>query len=359
MSRSSKPNPVTNQGVALVFVLVMIVFMGTVTVAFLDDAVARIKYQGLFQRSDTLRVDAYSALEVALGVMNQVGEVADGIYGKQQGWGDPYAYAGLAPAQGTRIQIEFEDESGKFPLRTIDQQTLEYLLDEILVNVTLAEDLAKTFADWTDKDDLRNFGSIDGDDYLDQSPPILPPNRPVESWEEFRLIDGWGEVFFDGNGRPNRSFERFRSAVSLYHDGEVNLNSANTLVLATLERANKADPSAIIDYRAGTDGEVGTPDDNLLISEENYLLEGSSGGFQASVMQVRVTASRGEAVFLLSAVVKWKFGAQPGAANNPSQEEGRSEVGSDQRGTTRQRSGLANKLGYPFEIIRLSENVKL
>jgi len=364
------------RGSIIVLVLIFVVLLTFIVVAFLEEASARVKYYGLFHNRDDLRVDAYSALEIALAVINQYREVEGALWGPSQGWGNPLAETDFKPAHAQAVQISFEDESAKLPLQSMEYDDLLVLFDVLGFDLPEAEALADGLLDWTDEDDLRRLNGYDGDDYDDREPPYRPSNAPIVTWDEFRLIEPWAEHFWDENGIPNENWSRFRSAVSLYHTGPVNINQANETVLEVLSEKGLIDPRSLAYYKNGADGELGTEDDRLIREGQgssNFILaQNNEISTSIELLRVTVVASRGEARFVVEALVTWA-GANPGAgdaaATRPAEGETQENIDTEARtaddrrsrarGQTRTAPASVAKLGYPFRFVWIIENRKL
>ena len=88
-------------------------------------------------------------------------------------------------------------------------------------------ELADNLIDWIDKDDIRQSGGLESEVYRKRDPPVTPPNRPLLSVDELRLIEG-----FDG-----RLVEALRPYVGVYPlvgGNTIDPNTAPTWVLAQL-----------------------------------------------------------------------------------------------------------------------------
>ncbi len=97
----------------LLVVLITILFTAFALVAFIDKASNDLLVEARAAASNRLRVDAYSALEVTLGVLNEFLQVDGALHSPAEGWGDPLEFAGYEPASGRTVEVTFEDESGK------------------------------------------------------------------------------------------------------------------------------------------------------------------------------------------------------------------------------------------------------
>ena len=244
------------------------------------------------------------------------------------------------------------------------------------------QNLADGLLDWMDEDDERRLNGFDGDDYEDLDPPLRPMNAKIASWDEFRLIHPFNTLFWDEEGRPIPEWALFKESVSLYHSGPVNVNHASDTLLALFDELGYLDNRAFEDFKNGPDGEMGTDDDRLLrdgeSSGEFLINEGAPLGKQIELLTVRVTAERGEARFVLEALVTWS-GSNPGTGNasrdseSDSDSDTETDTESDSNGDTdrlqasrqqtrggsQTQSSTAASLGYPFRILRLTENRKI
>ncbi len=351
-------------GSILAVVLGLIALAAFVLVAFMEDATARIKYSGLFSNRDDLRIQAYSMLETTFAVINEIREIDRALYGPAQGWGDPLGYAQIEPPEDFDVEIIIEDETGKISLYRITPLTLNVLFEEMGIPLDEAEPLTDALLDWTDEDDLTRLNGAESDFYETIDPPYKPANSPLQSWNELRLVKGFDTFFFDPEGIPNDHYRQFISAVSLYHDEPVNINSAGPLVLTVLSRVEGIDIMGLTEYLNGDDEVRGTGDDRLIIDRGHHYFPGGQqqGGrsgmadMVTGLFKITVSVHRGEAGFLLSAVAAWS-GANPGAASRTV--EPALTVQQTERPKQAEKTDYGSALGYPFRILHLSENRRL
>ncbi len=370
----ARHTPTARRGSIIVLVLVFVVLLTFIVVAFLEEATAKIKYYGLFHNRDDIRTDAYSAMEITLATINQYREIEGALWGPAQGWGRPLEEFGFTPDNASSVEVSFEDESGKLPLLSMEYPQLLVLFEILGFDLPEREALADGLLDWLDEDDISRLNGFDGEDYERLNPPYKAANGPIESWDEFRLIRPFNTLFFDENGSPLPNWSRFRKAVSLFHEGNVNVNGANSTVLLYLQETGALNMRSFIDFRNGRDGEPGTADDRLLREESNLgaIPEEASGiGMEISLLRVKVTSIRGDARFELEGLVSWS-GSDASASDNRSpgnDDQGSREardVGDDSasarrqqaRGNTRTAATETADLGYPFRFLRLAENRK-
>jgi hypothetical protein len=369
--------PSSRRGSIIVMVLVFVVLLTFIVTAFLDDATSRIKYYGLFHNRDDLRLDAYSALDSTLAVLNTYREAEGKLWGPAQGWASPLEAAGFKPLHASVVRVHFDFESSRIPLASLDRAELMVLFDMLGFDLSERESLTDGYLDWTDDDDERQLNGFDGDDYESLDPPYRPANGPVQSWDEFRLIVPFNELFWDEQGTPTAAWRQFREAVSLYHTGAIDINHASATVKNFLLELNRIDTYALDDYLNGVDGELGTEDDRYITNENSgasLITETAEDvGTGIELLRVRVEALRGEARFQLEGLVTWS-GANPGAGvasdtgdNNAEQPEDLEPDPNDEsasarreraRGNTQTEPATVAQLGYPFRFLLLTENRK-
>ena len=341
------------RGSILVAMLGLVALLSAMLVSFLAEATERMKYSGVLEARTDLRPAAYSALEIALAVLSEVAEIDDGLRAPAQGWDDPMRYAELSPfPDGYAVQYEFIDESARLPLSQLGQRELKALFHVMDVPLFDAENLANKLLDWMDSNAVARLDSLDGDDYQRMDPPYWSANAVPQSWDEFALIDGYKDFFWDEQGKPTPYFTAFRSAVSLVNTGKVNINSASPLVVAALAEMAGQDPREVEEHLAGYDRKRGTADDPILRSADDaeWLQNQPLADYKIDLLRVRVTVRYGDASFQIDTLLRWK-GAKPGA----SAQGGSRAIG---RGYELFPSNAAAATGYPFELIQLRENAR-
>ena len=357
----------------------MVILLGFITVAFIEDAKEQILYDAQFQSNEDLRAEAYSALEVTLAVLNVFHEIDEQLWGPAQGWGDPLEFADYTPPPNTTIEVAFREESGRFPLSTLsaeDYDRMRKVFDVLGFDQRDAEELTDSLLDWIDDDDLPRLNGFDAEDYRKLNPPYLPANAPLRSWDELALIPAFKERFWDEDGRPLPELRTFTEAFSLHHTGPVNLNAASDFVISVLEEMGIVNADYLHDYLNGPDRKPDTGDERVIRSLEeagvllNPDLATSVAGNEASLLEVTVEVARGESRFLLRTLVSWR-GAQTQVDERDDNTEpatettegartdGETDPDRKARGNVATATGEAADLGYPFQIHWVVENRKI
>ena len=101
-----------------------------------------------------LRVEAYSALETTLAVLEDFREAGQGLRSPAEGWNDPLGFAGYTPSDGRTIQINFDDESGKISLPRANAVILTNLFKHWGIVQVDAEALADALVGWMKRDHI-------------------------------------------------------------------------------------------------------------------------------------------------------------------------------------------------------------
>tara|TARA_B110000037_G_scaffold223120_1_gene302373 strand:+ start:33271 stop:34335 length:1065 start_codon:yes stop_codon:yes gene_type:complete len=352
-------------------VLALVILLGFITVAFIEDAKEQILYDAQFHQQEDLRAEAYSALDITLAVLNLFQEIDGSIWGPSQGWGDPLDFAHYQPPGNLKVNVTVHDESGRFGLNDAEFDFLRVAFTEMGFKVSDAEELSDSLIDWIDEDDLSRLNGFDGNDYERLNPPYLPANGPIQSWDELELIPAFKERFWDEDGRALPELDIFTANFSLYNSGPVNINAATPFVSRVLDELGIIEEDNLGDYLAGSDGEAGNDDDRLVRDPTagGVFLDGAGSdlaGTESSLLEVAIEVSRGDAVFLLRSLVSWR-GSNAAAGDSQAvaeetTEAARSDEETDKnrqaRGTAKTEASGGAELGYPFQIHWLAENRK-
>ena len=217
-------------GSILIVVLVTLMFATVALTLFIEKASDDLLVESRVAAARRLRLEAYSALETTLAVLQDFQLVNGGLRSPAEGWGDPLGWAGYVPAEGRAVLVEFVDESGKLSLPRITPNTLVELFKSWEIAQGDAEKLADALLQWMKPDYVPTSGILL--DYENDPLPYVAPARSLRSFSELAAIDVVREVFFDADGRPNDYWKRFTEAVSLLDFAQTNLNALRPGVLA-------------------------------------------------------------------------------------------------------------------------------
>lgn len=154
--------------------------------------------------------------------------------------------------------------------------------------------MVDSILDWIDDDDSPRPEGAESADYLRQPYPYRAKNAPMGMvWELGYVANvGWRRTV--GDGKPaageggtavsdppddiqTHSGRGLADFFTVYGDGKVNLNTADTEVLAALPGISRQAAEDIVGYRAGQDRQAFTPDDRFFHTFEDLkLVEGLS-----------------------------------------------------------------------------------
>jgi len=330
-------------GIVLLAVLWMIVLITMIVVLYSELGQKKIREKAIANNPDEMRVAAYSALEISLAVIREYGEVDGAIRGPQQGWGTPLAYSGIIISENLEINVIFTDETSKIPLLSEDPTMLTKVFESMEIDVIDAQVLIQSLADWMDEDDAARPSGAEESYYEFEDPVVLPPNRRITDYDDFKYIRGFDEYFFDEEtGEANELFVTFMATTSLYHDLPVNVNTTSTCVLDAMYDVYPPGLDCIMYEIEGADGELGTEDDEFsgtAVSGVDKMLGNTVG-----MLKILIEVRKGDAVFTLTALIQMEGTSSP------------------QRSSTRRRSNetrSSQNQDYPFTILKLIENENL
>jgi hypothetical protein len=364
----------------LVIVMITLLFTTFALIAFIEKASVDLLVDQREAVARRLRMEAYSALEMTLGVLNEFREVGNGLRSPAEGWGDPLAFAGYTPAEGRVVEIMFEDESGKISLPRANALVLTNLFKNWEVDKTDAEALADALLGWMKRDHV--YTSAVQPNYEADAIPHLPPGRSLRSFQELAAIEKVRETFYDSDGRPNALWKRFVDSVSLFDFARPNINGAKPDTLAALGQFDGTQQQNLADYLKGT-GMFETKGPQFLQAPNEAQRitgpNGDTGAFAATISALRITLTvrDGLTEFRLSTVIAPPGGATTvqttatatrtqttGASaqtaaqrqNRPNASQVTNRPGAPASSNTQQQNAAARNLRYPFTLLEMREN---
>lgn len=361
-------------GSVLVIVMVTLIFATFALVAFMEKASSDLLVEQREAEGRRLRMEAYSALEVTLAVLEDFRAANNGLHSTAEGWDDPLGFAGYTPSEDRTVEVAFEDESGKISLPRANAITFISLFKTWEIPQTDAEALADMLMGWMKKNHV--YSSPITPDYEQGAIPFEAPGRSLRSFRELAAIEKVRDMFFDSDGRPNDLWRRFTDSVSLLDFQKANLNGARSDTLAAVGQFDPIQRQNLIDYLQGA-GVYQTQGPGFFQNAGDAQRitgpTGDVGGFGTTISALRIilTVHDGRSQFRLAAVVAPPNGAtsvqttaqrtqttagstQTAAApqNRPS-----ATPASAQAATPGSRPGVsAPDLKYPFTLLEIREN---
>ncbi len=170
------------------------------------------------------------------------------------------------------------DEERKVNLNHTSAEVLGRLLQRVSgLDRDEAEALGYNLQDWMDSDSFFGHPQHGAEDsYYDGLPlPYAAKDAAYETLDELLLVKDMTEQVFG----------KIRPYVTVYGSGKVNLNTAGRQVLSALGFSEAA-VQAIVQYRAGADGQEGTGDDSFFSSPGSIESALEQAGTPLDVSQV-------------------------------------------------------------------------
>jgi general secretion pathway protein K len=364
-------------GSVIVIVMITLIFATFALVAFMEKAGVDLLVDQRDILTKRLRMEAYSALEVTLGVLNEFRDVGQGLHSPAEGWTDPLAFAGYTPSEDRTVEITFEDESGKISLPRANANVLINLFKNWGMQQNDAETLADAMLGWMKRNYVYTTALTPN--YELSAIPYEPPGRSMRSYQELAAIEKAREIFYDADGRPNDLWRRFADSVSLFDFQRPNINGAKPDTLAALGQFDATQQQNLIDYRNGS-GQYKTngPGAPFHSPNEAQRIAGPAGdtaafGSTISALRIFIVVREGKTEFRLAAVV-----APPGGGATTVQETAtstRTQTSASTSQTAAQQQGRPNaaqtnanqaanaqqnpnarNLKYPFTLLEIREN---
>ncbi|MFP6901254.1 MAG: hypothetical protein VCA36_09945, partial [Opitutales bacterium] len=357
-----------SSGSVLIFVLALVVLLSALALRLMEETVREMEHVSQFHRRDDLRIHAYSAFEIAVGALAEWKEIKKTLYAPAQGWGDPIDYSEIDAPEGVSWEVQIEVENGKLSFDQLrkDPKLLASLFETMEddendpVGYDDSLQYADAFLDWEDPDENHRVEGAESPDYYeDLEPPLFAPNRQIQSFEEFRLIKGFGPdpedpeeggLFFDSIGNENGNFHNFKNAVSLRSSHQLNVNQASGFLRTFLCGENDYGLDELQNFFSGEGsygGEEGqgryfqSPNDPKL---QALKARGIAFGVECKAFRLKITVSRGKSKFVLWALLEDLSG---GSASQPT---------SSLSTQAQEAKKRFDALKYPFKILALREN---
>jgi hypothetical protein len=370
----------TRKGSVLVIVMVTLLFATFALVAFMERASVDLLVDQRDVLTRRMRMEAYSALEVTIAVLNVFRETGNGLRSAGEGWNDPLTFAGYTPGEGRVVEVAFEDESGKISLPHANAVVLTTLFKHWGITQADADGMADALLGWIKRN--HTYSSAVQPDYESGPLPYLAPGRSMRSYNELAAIEKVREVLYDTDGRPNDLWYRFVDSVSLLDFQRSNINGAKADTLAAIGQYDEAQRQNLGEFMSGTaayssqgPGVIRTPAD----AQQIVGPTGNTGAFATTISALRVviTVRDGRTEFKLAAVIAPQGGAttvqttataartqtSAAEAQTTAKQQARPDAGAggprppggSQPGGP-QNQGTNRNLRYPFTLLDIREN---
>ncbi len=339
----------SQRGSIILFVLGLILLTSFMLMRFIERAHTELLTEAKHGQQIPLRHEAYSALQITFAVLEDIADIDEGLHSPEQGWGNPLEYFEYQPSEGIELEIIVEDESAKLSLATADAETLTALLTTMEISISDAERITDAILAWSQPDYVARFSDSEPSTYRRRDPPLTPPQRPVRTFDELRLMPAVLEILCDENGEWNETGRRFLENISLIPFEFINLNTGRADVLSAL---GMSDANLLrLEDRRLTDGrEPPRPYYSLADAGADLgsLADNPRFGTEAQILRITIHASQGGRVYKLVALVQTgESQARPASPETP---EDIPEPTSEPRPWT------LNNIDSPFQILDIREN---
>ncbi|MBO6103206.1 MAG: general secretion pathway protein GspK [Opitutales bacterium] len=293
------------KGALLLFLLGMIAALSTVVAAIIFYASRIMASKASDMLESPLRAEAYSALYAAVAELEELYSIDGGFYSEAQGWGECFKSGRVALPGGSDVEVKVSDMQGKISISGISISDYKKILEELGFTELEAAVLGDCYFDWIDSDNAVSGEGAEMDDYPDGAPK--PPNRPLESFGEFRRIKGYAEIMFNPDSTPTELYQTFTRIFSLETFSGVNLNSASSEVLELLCNISEVDFDPLMHDAVRGEG-VPLSDGISWVKNAGELRErgceppARNAEYKTGMIKIEVRAKRGAAEFFLSAI---------------------------------------------------------
>jgi general secretion pathway protein K len=201
-----------------------------------------------------------SGIELALYLIAAESSAAFNYDALNKRWaggpGDPDSPVASVPLQGYPLghgafSIRVVDLDRKFNLNRADEIILRQALTLTGVAPQEFSIITDSILDWRDPDDAPRMNGAESDWYRNLWPPYLARNGPFDDLSELLLV----------RGMIPASYPALADLFTPVSSGRINVNTASAQVLQLIPAIDENIAQAIIQSRAGPDGQDGTNDD--------------------------------------------------------------------------------------------------
>ncbi|HTJ78278.1 MAG TPA: hypothetical protein VL357_04720 [Rariglobus sp.] len=366
----------------LLIVLVTLVFAASALTLFIEKADTDLLVDIRAADAARLRLEAYSALETTLGVLEDFRIVGNGLHSPAEGWSDPLGFAGYEPLEdGNTVEVALEDESAKVPLVSVKPEVLTDLFKYWQVPQDKADQLTDALMLWMKKDYVATSANAPSvTDYEATPEPFDPPFRPLRSFSELSTIEGGvRQAFFDDAGQPNDLYRHFTDTFSLYRFKTPNINGNKLEPLLAQEIYDDQQQQRVTEYLTGA-GTYATQGPGFFKNTREVAAvaggQPAKLGYGTSIAALRITVTvhHGRASFQLITVVAPQGGAtvvppsnvtsttttttDSSGATSSTTDDQAAQPAQSQSAATPTAVPTPVELNYPFTFLEIRENDK-
>jgi general secretion pathway protein K len=328
--KQSRKNHRSREGAALIVALWVLIILSLIVGSFAFEAKLDAMLVSYKRKKYQTEMLAKSGIEYARALLDAARSAKELEIADLAEDPDGFNQAALYIQRSLSTTTEIELGNGRFSVtiesaesgRNVNLLTREQWLDIFeMANIPSTEwdTMIDCLEDWIDENDLHGLNGAESDDPFYQERGYPVKNGPLDSVEELLLIKGWGPEILYGRPPDEENDEIFGIAdiLTVWGDGKVNLNTANTNLLLSFAEYEDWELASVFEARLGPDGEEGTLDDGIRSLDE---IGADPSKFKLQSDFVKVTSVgemfdnqyRIECVFILknkkSSVIYWDEG---------------------------------------------------
>ncbi len=197
-----------------------------------------------------------------------------------------------------RVAYSIYDEKGKININTASWETVETLLMLSGVEKAQSDIIVDSIVDWGDVDHEHHLNGAESDYYISLPTPYEAKNGPMDAVEELLLVQGMNPRIFYGDGSvppefgtagiseaPDLTYSGISNHLTVYGDGEININTADEKVLEAVLGKGKADEVML---RRNTEGFFELPAYEGVVTSNVFsiIASGEVRGIRSSIKAV-------------------------------------------------------------------------
>ncbi|MBN1849652.1 MAG: type II secretion system minor pseudopilin GspK [Deltaproteobacteria bacterium] len=232
-----------DRGVALILTLLIISVIVTLTLQF--NASMRSEVHAAYNLRDGISLDyvAKSGFYGSLAIIKEDDPAYDCLLDDWELFREYAPFSATLFDEETSFDVSIQDLARRIPIhKLVDDQgqvnqnqrdllTRFLNLDEFNLESDQVDDIVDAIIDWLDPDDNTTaFGGAEESYYQSLENPYSCRNSPMESIEELLLIKGISKELYEGSGGS----PGIKDHLTIYGDGNININTADRLVLKAL-----------------------------------------------------------------------------------------------------------------------------
>jgi general secretion pathway protein K len=253
------------RGIALVLVLWVVLVLSLLISGFAFTMHVETQVTSYARKELKAEMLARSGIEVARMqlILHRRSPTESGFDAPNQEWAtNELMYVDHELGDGI-FNVKVTDEESKIPINTVSQAQLQHLMELLGVEPSDSDIIVDSILDWREAGDLTRLNGAKNDYYLSLSPPYRCKNALFDRVEELLLVRGVTPDLFHGTpatekdpGQPG-----FADLFTTMPTAAINVNSASSIVLQTMVGLDDVHVQAVLAYRDGADGILGTDDD--------------------------------------------------------------------------------------------------